>query len=80
MTFQNITTILNLVPGNGRVLSNIDFFPTKHEFIDYAISKTIEPYKEVTTRLISIINEDAYKRKERLVESLCQLIKEEIVQ
>jgi len=48
----------------------------KHEFIDYVISKIIEPYKEVTNRLIALINEDAYKRKERLVKSLCQLIEE----
>jgi len=46
----------------------------KHEFIDYAISKVIEPYKEVTNRLISLINDDAYRRKERLVEALCHLI------
>ena len=46
----------------------------KHEFIDYAISKVIEPYREVTNKLISLINEDAYKRKEKLVEALCQLI------
>ena len=50
----------------------------KHEFIDTAISKIIEPYKDVTNRLISLINEDAYKKKEKLVESLCQLIKEEM--
>lgn len=49
----------------------------KHEFVDYAISKVIEPYREVTNRLIALINEDAYKRKERLVGFLCQLIKEE---
>ena len=47
----------------------------KHEFIDYAISKVIEPYKEVTNKLVLLINENAYKRKERLVESLCKLIK-----
>jgi hypothetical protein len=46
----------------------------KHEFLDYAISKLIEPYKNVTNKLIMLINEDAYKRKERLVESLCRLI------
>ena len=50
----------------------------KHEFIDYAISKVIEPYKEVTNRLIALINENAYQRKEKLVESLCQLIEKEI--
>ena len=46
----------------------------KHEFVDYAISKVIEPYRKVTNRLIALINEDAYKRKERLVEVLTQLI------
>ena len=46
----------------------------KHEFIDYAISKVIEPYREVTNKLISLVNEDAYKRKEILVESLLRLI------
>lgn len=46
----------------------------KHEFIDYAISQTIAPYKEVTNKLISLINEDAYKRKERLVEALNKIL------
>jgi hypothetical protein len=46
----------------------------KHEMIDYAISKIIEPYREVTNRLISMINEDAYRRKEKLVEALITLV------
>jgi len=46
----------------------------KHEFVDYAISKVIEPYKDVTNRLIAIINDIAYTRKEKLVEKLTQLI------
>jgi len=46
----------------------------RHEFLDYAISKVVEPYKEVTNRLISLINEDAYRRKEKLVETMCQLL------
>jgi len=47
----------------------------RHEFIDYAISKVIEPYKETTNKLIMLINEDAYKRKEKLVEALSQLVR-----
>jgi len=47
----------------------------KHEFIDYAIGKVIEPYKEVTNKLIALINEDAYRKKEKLVEALSALIK-----
>jgi len=46
----------------------------KHEFIDYAISKVIEPYKEVSNRLIALINDIAYQRKERLVEMVAQLL------
>ena len=45
----------------------------KHEFVDYAISKVVEPYKEVTNRLIALINEIAYTRKEKLVEVLAEL-------
>ena len=46
----------------------------RHEFLDYAISKVIEPYREVANRLISLINEEAYRRKENLIESLSQLV------
>lgn len=46
----------------------------KHEFIDYAISQLTEPYKEVTNKLISFINEDAYRRKEKVVEARTRLI------
>ena len=46
----------------------------KHEFIDYLVSQAIMPYKEVTNKLISLINEDAYKRKERLVEALNKIL------
>jgi len=48
----------------------------RHEFLDYAISRVIEPYREVTNALISMINEDAYRGKEKLVEALSQLVKE----
>lgn len=45
-----------------------------HEILDYCISQAIEPYKEVTNWLIKMINEDAYKRKEKVVEALTRLI------
>ena len=47
-----------------------------HEFIDHAVSKVIEPYKEMTNRLIDLLNEHAYERKESLVESFCRLLRE----
>ncbi|MBS7654977.1 hypothetical protein KEJ50_00505 [Candidatus Bathyarchaeota archaeon] len=46
----------------------------KHEFLDYAISKAIEPYKEVANKLITLINEEAYKRKEKLIKTLTKHI------
>ena len=46
----------------------------KHEFLDYAISQVLMPYKEVTNKLISQINEDAYRRKERLVEAFNRIL------
>jgi hypothetical protein len=44
----------------------------RHEFLDYALSNIIEPYKQVTNKLIALINEEAYRRKEKLVEVLAR--------
>lgn len=46
----------------------------KHEFLDYAISQVIEPYKRVANKLILLLNEEAYKRKETLIEMLIKVI------
>jgi len=48
----------------------------RHEVLDYCVSQAIEPYKEVTNRLIKMINDDAYKRKERIVEKLKSLLED----
>jgi len=45
----------------------------RHEFLDYAVTELIEPYKEVTNALIAVINKQAYARKEKLVEALAGL-------
>ena len=49
----------------------------RHEFLDYCISQAIEPYREFANRLIKMVNEDAYKRKEKVVGALTQLLIEE---
>jgi len=49
----------------------------RHEFLDYIVSHAIEPYKDVTNRLIKMINEDAYRRKERVVDALTKLIEKD---
>jgi len=46
----------------------------RHEFLDYCISQAIQPYKEVTNRLIRMINDDVYRRKEKIVEALVKLL------
>ncbi len=42
----------------------------RHEFFDYCISKAIQPYRHVTNTLIKLLNENAYKQKEEVVEGL----------
>ena len=46
----------------------------KHEFIDYIVSQAVEPYKEIGNLLIRYLNEEAYRRKERVVEGLRKII------
>jgi len=46
----------------------------RHEFLDFAISETVQPYEEVTNALIALLNKQAYARKERLVEKLADLL------
>jgi regulator of sigma D len=46
----------------------------KHEFLDYLISKTIEPYQKIANKLIGLINDESYLRKEKLVDILAALI------
>ena len=46
----------------------------RHEFLDFCITQAIEPYREVTNRLIKMINDNAYKRKEKVVEALTRLL------
>ena len=61
--------ILIYEENEGKALDTL-----RHEILDYCISQAIEPYKEVTNRLIKVINEDAYKRKEKVVEALTRLL------
>lgn len=48
----------------------------RHEFLDYVISSVVEPYRQGTNKLIALINEEAYRRKERIVEKLSSLLPE----
>lgn len=42
----------------------------KHEFLDYAISQVIDPYRQACNKLITLLNKEACRRKERLVKAL----------
>lgn len=48
----------------------------RHEFIDYVVSKAIEPYLSLTNLLLSLISERAYKEKEKVVEALARILEE----
>ena len=45
----------------------------RHEFFDYAVCQVIEPYKSIANKLISAMNEEAYRKKEKLIERLSAL-------
>ena len=51
-----------------------DVFPLRHEVNDYCISQAIKPYREVTNRLITMLNEDAFRTKAPIVEALTRLV------
>ena len=48
-----------------------------HELVDYCVSQAIEPYKEVVNILIKFINREAYKKKEKIVETISMLLIED---
>ena len=45
----------------------------RHEFLDHVVCQVIEPYKSIANKLISAMNEEAYRKKERLIERLSNL-------
>lgn len=45
-----------------------------HEFIDYVLSRMIEPYMRVANKLIELLNELAYREKEKTVQILVELL------
>jgi hypothetical protein len=74
-------------PLSGEVLGDLKVYDhneeralrtLRHEFLDFYISQAVEPYKIVANSLIKLINLDAYKRKERIVEALGRLFEGEV--
>jgi hypothetical protein len=47
----------------------------RHEFLDFLISRLIRSEREITNRLILLLNERAYREKEDLVEKLAGLLR-----
>jgi hypothetical protein len=46
----------------------------RHEFIEYILTEElVAPYKQLINRLISLFEEEMYKRKERLVERMLKI-------
>ena len=66
------------VKGNVLYIYESDGFRAvdvlRHEFIDYLVSEAVEPYRSVTNKLIQLLNEVAYKNKEKVVEALIKLL------
>jgi hypothetical protein len=49
-----------------------------HEFIDYAISQAIRPYKSIANTLVKLVNSEAYASKEEIVEGLIRLLAKQV--
>jgi len=62
-------TIYIYEEGEGKA-----FRVLRHEFLDHCLSQAIDPYRRVTNSLIKLVNEDAYNRKERIVEGLGRIL------
>jgi hypothetical protein len=47
----------------------------RHEFIEYMLmNELVAPYKRLVSKLISLFEEDMYRRKESLVEKLLEAV------
>jgi hypothetical protein len=46
----------------------------RHEFVDAVISSAVEPYLKLVNALLSAMSEQAYKKKEEVVETLLKLL------
>jgi hypothetical protein len=45
----------------------------RHEVLDYFVSQPFEPLRRLTNKLIELVNDEVYKRKERVVDALTGL-------
>jgi len=68
-------TIYIYEKGEGKAMDTL-----RHEFLDFCVSQAIDPYRRVTNTLIKLLNDDAYKRKEQIVEALSRLLFERDIQ
>ncbi|MEM1558388.1 MAG: hypothetical protein QXG12_07335 [Thermoproteota archaeon] len=46
----------------------------RHEFIDYLLSQAIEPHRSIANKLIQLLNEIAYRKKEEIVKAILKLL------
>jgi len=65
------------VLGTKIFIYGIDFEEAKetllHEFIEYLINQTNDPYRRLVNALVSLIQGQAYERRERTVKALARL-------
>lgn len=52
----------------------------RHEFLDYALSQAIKPYRAIANTLVKLVNTEAYTRKEEMVEGLNRLLSTKTMQ
>ncbi|RSN75988.1 hypothetical protein [Candidatus Methanodesulfokora washburnensis] len=45
-----------------------------HEFIDFLVSRALEPYVSLVNAMIKLLNDIAYRRKEETIETIVRLL------
>ena len=77
-TPRNDKEQLGEVRGSSIIIYEADEEETikilRHEVIDYIVCEAIKPYQDMTNILIKKINEDAYQKKEKMVNAITQLL------
>ena len=65
------------VQGNKIFLYDEDFEEAKetlkHEFIEYLVDQTNDPYRRLVNALVSLFEDQAYGQREKIVKALAKL-------
>ena len=66
------------VQGNKIFLYDEDFEEAKetllHEFIEYLVGQTNDPYRRLVNALVSLFEDQAYSQREKIIKALAKIL------